>query len=173
MAEKTSSVNPMTSHGASAREPQNNMSPRNVRPTRQPYPRESGDLLAARSLLPSRRPPLTQKDILAAIQAAYDRAQRNRVGKPLHVSSTPKELVQICIEHLKERSDPILSPHFYSLCDPGEIFDLDAISYEMQRQRMKIGVFYQFLIIALMRTAQTQASKLYSMAHEKVMWWRI
>jgi hypothetical protein len=32
-----------------------------------------------------------------------------------------------------------------------DVFDMDAISHEMQRQRMKIGVFYQYLMIELMK----------------------
>ena len=38
-----------------------------------------------------------------------------------------------------------------SKCKIEEVFELDAISHELQRQRMKIGVFNQFLIIELMK----------------------
>ena len=38
-----------------------------------------------------------------------------------------------------------------SKCKIEEVFELDAISHELQRQRMKIGVFYHFLIIELMK----------------------
>ena len=67
------------------------------------------------------------------------------------MAQTPDELVQLCLQHLKERSDPILSPYFLSQCKLGEIFELDAIAHEMQRHRMRIGVFYQYLLIELMR----------------------
>ena len=38
-----------------------------------------------------------------------------------------------------------------SKCKIEEVFELDTISHELQRQRMKIGVFNQFLIIELMK----------------------
>ncbi|MBI4024312.1 MAG: hypothetical protein HY360_04980 [Verrucomicrobia bacterium] len=37
-----------------------------------------------------------------------------------------------------------------------EIFEMDAIAHEMQRHRMKIGNFYQFLVIELMKSRFTQ-----------------
>src|SRR5690606_26233304 len=56
-----------------------------------------------------------------------------------------------CIEHLRTRSDPILSPMFVSQCNIEDIFELDAVSHEMQRHRMTIGIFYQYLLLELMR----------------------
>jgi hypothetical protein len=52
---------------------------------------------------------------------------------------------------LRTRSDPIISPYFVSLCDIDSLFELDAVSHEMQRHRMTIGVFYQYLLLELMR----------------------
>ena len=57
----------------------------------------------------------------------------------------------------RERPEVILigalSPHFYSLCDVEDIFQFDAIPHEMQRHRMNVGVFYQYVIIELMRAS--------------------
>lgn len=129
------------------------MAPRIPKSNRQPYPREIHSLIAAHNLFPPHKPPLSDKVILKAIDVAFDRARRNRVGKFKKVSNTPEELVKLCIKHLKTRSCPILGPFFYSQCAIEEIFDLDAIPHEMQRQRMNIGIFYQYLIIELMRAA--------------------
>jgi len=38
-----------------------------------------------------------------------------------------------------------------SLCEADRLFELDAVSHEMQRHRMTIGVFYQYLLLELMR----------------------
>jgi len=47
---------------------------------------------------------------------------------------------------LKERSNLILGAALVSKCKIEEVFELDAISHELQRQRMKIGVFIIFLL---------------------------
>ncbi len=60
-------------------------------------------------------------------------------------------MVDNCIVHLRERSDPILSPAFVSQLAPEDLFELDAVSHEMQRHRMTIGVFYQFLLLEIMK----------------------
>ena len=120
---------------------------------RQPYPRENSSLLAAHSLFPPLSPPLSDESIIKAIDAAFDRTGRNRVGNIRKVKSTPEELVNLCINHLKKRTDPILGVYFYTNCEVEEIFELDAIPHEMQRQRMNMGVFYQYLTIELMRKA--------------------
>jgi len=62
----------------------------------------------------------------------------------------------MCLAHLQERSDPILNPSFLSQCKLEEVFEMDAIAHEMQRHRMKIGNFYQFLVIELMKSRFTQ-----------------
>ena len=127
------------------------MTPRKTQSNRQPYPREKGSLLAADSLFPPHKPPLSDEIIIKAIDAAFDRTLRDRLGRVRKVVSTPAELVKLCIKHLKKRTDPILGSYFYSRCNVEEIFELDAIPYEMQRQRMNMGVFYQYLTIELMR----------------------
>jgi len=127
------------------------MSPRKVTSNRQPYPREKTGLLAKKSLFPSQSPALSDQAILKAIETAFDRTRRNRVGKIKKTLSSPEELVTLCLKHLKTRSCPIIGTFFYSQCAVDEIFEFDAIPYEMQRRRMDIGVFYQYLIIQLMR----------------------
>ena len=41
----------------------------------------------------------------------------------------------------KKRSDPILSSYFVGQLKAEQIFELDAVSHEMQRHRMSIGIF--------------------------------
>ena len=127
------------------------MTIRRTQSNRQPYPREAGSLLAAHSLFPPHKPPLSDEIIMKAIDAAFDRTSKDRVGSVRTVTTTPVELVKLCIKHLKKRTDPILGAYFYSHCKIEEIFELDAIPHEMQRQRMSMGVFYQYLTIELMR----------------------
>ena len=117
----------------------------------QPYPREDGQVLAKGDLFPKPDVSLSLAKIGSAIDAAFDRAMRNKKGEIKPVADTPEKLVDNCILHLKERSDPILSPAFVSQLAPEDIFDLDAVSHEMQRHRMTIGVFYQFLLLELMK----------------------
>lgn len=119
----------------------------------QPYPREGTGLISANSLYPPKTPPLPDADIDLAIDLAFQRCSKNKRGDLKVVEKDPKKLVQLTLKHLKERSDPILSPYFLSLLDVENIFELDAVSYEMQRHRMTIGVFYQFLILELMRNS--------------------
>jgi hypothetical protein len=76
---------------------------------------------------------------------------KDKRGNVTELAQTPDELVELCLQHLKERSDPILSPYFLRQCPLDEIFELDAVAHEMQRHRMRIGVFYQYLLIELMR----------------------
>ena len=108
-------------------------------------------MLAAHSLFPQHKPPLSDELIMKAIDAAFDRTSRDRVGGVRKVIKTPVELVKLCVSHLKKRTDPILGSYFYLQCAIEEIFELDAIPHEMQRQRMNRGVFYQYLAIELMR----------------------
>jgi hypothetical protein len=120
-------------------------------PKLQPYPREEDELLAKHSLFPPLRPPMTEKVIQAAIDAAFKRCVKTKTGKERDIPASPEDLVELCIEHLRGRSDPILSPYFVSQCDSDSLFELDAVSHEMQRHRMTIGVFYQYLLLELMR----------------------
>jgi hypothetical protein len=120
-------------------------------PKLQPYPREKDILLAKHSLFPPFKPPMTESVIQSAIDAAFRRCVKTKTGKDREVPENPEELVELCIEHLRGRSDPILSPYFVSQCDSDSLFELDAVSHEMQRHRMTIGVFYQYLLLELMR----------------------
>ncbi|MBS1789372.1 MAG: hypothetical protein JST85_16725 [Acidobacteria bacterium] len=90
-------------------------------------------------------------DLSRAIESAFARCLKNKKGETIKLPQTPDELVNLCIQHLRERSDPVLSPFFFSQCRVEEIFELDAIAHEMQRRRMQIGIFYQYLIIELMK----------------------
>lgn len=119
----------------------------------QPYPREGTSLLAANFLFPQKNPKLPETMLETSIDNAFQRCLKNKRGEIKTFDSDPKSLVNQTLKHLKERSDPILSPYFLSLLDVENIFELDAVSYEMQRHRMTIGIFYQFLILELMRNS--------------------
>jgi hypothetical protein len=132
-----------------------------MRNTQQPYPRKEGSLLAISSLFPRLNPPLAREYVQDAILNALARTKKTKTGDQLPTADNPKKLVKLCIQHMMERSDPILSTNFYSKLEVDEIFDMDAIAHEMQRQRMKIGVFYQYLLIELMRVSiKTQQSNI-------------
>jgi hypothetical protein len=117
----------------------------------QPYPREGQSLLSADFLYPKKVKPIGMEELSDVVDSAFQRCLKNKKGDFRPYNETPKSLVLSTIKHLKERSDPILSPYFLGLLKAEEIFELDAVSYEMQRHRMTIGVFYQFLILELMR----------------------
>lgn len=117
----------------------------------QGYPREVDQILAAHSLFPRLSPKMSEAILGKAIDSAFARCVSNKQGKLKPVADSPEKLVTECLRHLKERSDPILSPSFVSQLEVGDLFELDAVSHEMQRHRMTIGVFYQFLILELMR----------------------
>jgi hypothetical protein len=120
----------------------------------QGYPRVKSGFLSEYELFPKQKPPVSIDIVDEAIKRAFIRARKSKSGDELHVYKTPEELVNLCINHMKERSDPILSPFFFSQMNVEDVFDVDAIAHEMQRQRMKIGLFYQYLMIELMRGAQ-------------------
>jgi len=77
--------------------------------------------------------------------------QKEQKRKKILEELTPKQLADRCIDHLRKRSDPIISSYFLSQCEIENIFELDAVSHEMQRHRMTIGTFYQYLLLELMR----------------------
>ncbi len=116
----------------------------------QNYPRRY-DYLVDDSLLPKPETSITPEQLEDSIKLAFERCLKIKSGETTQLPHTPDELVKLCIKHLRERSDPVLSPSFFSQCKVEEIFELDAIAHEMQRQRMRIGVFYQYLVIELMR----------------------
>ena len=120
-------------------------------PTLQQYPRMEGVLLARPELFPPLTPPLPTKVISDCIDRAFNRCSLKKSGKNRIIADSPETLVELCIKHLKTRSDPIINPYFVSLCDVDSLFELDAVSHEMQRHRMSIGVFYQYLLLELMR----------------------
>lgn len=115
----------------------------------QQYPRE--DFLAHPTLFPRPATAIEPSALATAIRRAFERCLKNKDGNTAAPATQPAELVALCLQHLKERSDPILSPYFLSQCSLEEIFELDAVAHEMQRHRMRMGVFYQYLLIELMR----------------------
>ena len=117
----------------------------------QPYPRRQPDGYLAEDELFPIPTALTQAQLDDSITKAFRRSLKNKKGDTVRLPQTPQELVKLCLKHLRERSDPILSPSFLAQCSVEEIFELDAVAHEMQRHRMKIGLFYQFLVIELMR----------------------
>ncbi|MGH7976424.1 MAG: hypothetical protein ACREDS_00035 [Limisphaerales bacterium] len=116
----------------------------------QSYPRRD-DYLAKDKIFPRPKTSITSEQLSQAIAKAFERCLKDKRGNATELPQSPEKLFQLCLQHLKERSDPILSPYFLSQCEIEEIFELDAVAHEMQRHRMKIGVFYQFLLIELMR----------------------
>lgn len=120
-------------------------------PTLQPYPREGTGLLSDPALFPQLDPPMDESKITAAIKSAFERCVRDKKGRIKRNIESPESLVALTIKHLQERSDPVLSAYFVSQLEVEDLFDFDAVSYEMQRHRMTIGVFYQYLILELMK----------------------
>lgn len=118
--------------------------------TLQPYPRRDGDYLASDSLFPQAKQ-ISNDKFRRAIETAFERTLTRKRGQVTSSEQSPDDLVNLCLSHLKERSDPILSPSFLSQLKPSEVFVMDAVPHEMHRLRMKIGQFYQFLVIELMR----------------------
>jgi len=121
------------------------------KPKLQQYPREADDLISSKELFKISDPPMKEDVIDNAIDKAFERCKIKKNGKSRIEEISPEDLVDRCIKHLKTRSDPILSPYFVTQCKVEDIFELDAVSHEMQRHRMTIGVFYQYLLLELMR----------------------
>jgi hypothetical protein len=120
----------------------------------QPYPREENGLRAKPELFPRLDPPLRVDLVQDAIKKAFKRANKTKTGQESKTHDDANKLVRACLKHLKERNDPILSISFYSNLNTSEIFAMDGIPHEMQRLRMKMGTFYQFLLIYLMRNSK-------------------
>jgi hypothetical protein len=120
-------------------------------PKLQQYPRIEEHLLAKSELFPPLTPPMSSITIANCIDSAFQRCSLKKSGMKRDIPDSPEALVEVCIDHLRTRSDPIISPHFVSLCEVDRLFELDAVSHEMQRHRMTIGVFYQYLLLELMR----------------------
>lgn len=117
----------------------------------QSYPRRPDSYIADDVLFP-RPQPLADFKLRNAIKAAFERMLKRKTGTTTSPHFSPAQLVQICLVHLQQRGDPILNPSFLSQCELEDVFAMDAIAHEMQRHRMKIGNFYQFLVIELMKT---------------------
>ena len=124
----------------------------------QPYRRREPDGYLAHDSLFPRPAPLATMQLDDSIKKAFERSLKNNRGETVRLKQTPKELVAICLKHLKERSDPILAPAFLAQCPIEEIFEMDAIAHEMQRHRMKMGDFYQYLVLELIKHRYPSAS---------------
>jgi hypothetical protein len=98
----------------------------------QGYPRAE-DYLADGKLFPRPKGKVNPDELSLAITKAFERSFKDKQGNTTELAQSPEALVLLCLRHLKERSDPILSPYFLSQCDLEEIFELDAVSHEMQR----------------------------------------
>ena len=116
----------------------------------QPYLRDSVDL-AAISMFPLLQDPFADAAIIAAIDTAFSLCLKDKKGDHKPLLDSPEQLVEKCLTHLKERSDPILSSYFVGQIKAEQIFDFDAVSHEMQRHRMSIGLFYQYLLLELFK----------------------
>lgn len=134
--------------------------------TPQPYPRGKSDYRAKSSLFPKLQPPMELKIMQDAIRKALGRTNKNKKGEDAKSPNTPEELVKVCLKHLKERSDPIMGTSFYSKLSASELFEMDEIPHEMQRYRMKIGIFYQYLLIELMRANSNRKNSLFISASD-------
>ena len=115
------------------------------------YPREKDTFLASWRLFPKLNPPLTDDELRDSIKIAFERSKLNKLGGPANEIDTPEKLVSTCLKHIRDRSDPVLSSIFFSGKTPGEVFLMDAVPHEMQRYRMKLGNFYQYLMVALLQ----------------------
>lgn len=124
---------------------------------KQDYPRESGGR-ALPALFPKLDPPLNLDLVRDAIKEAFDRANKDRMGQRTKPIDSSEKLVETCLKHLRERNDPILWASFFSELNASEIFPMDGIPHEMQRYRMIMGVFYQYLLVELMRKASIPSS---------------
>jgi hypothetical protein len=118
----------------------------------QPYPREP-EYIAQHLLFSKLNPPLDYAVIQTAIKSAFERMNKTRKGKQRGSLDEPAKLVKACLKHLKERNDPVIMASFFSKVDAKDVFEMDAISYEMQRYRMLMGQFYQYLLLELMRAS--------------------
>jgi hypothetical protein len=131
----------------------------------QSYPRESNYIIK-QTILPKLSPPLSDAAIQSAIKNAFERMQKTRRGKKRDLFDKPSKLVTACLKHLKERYDPVIMASFFSPIKAADIFELDAVPYEMQRNRMLIGQFYQYLILELIRAASKTPDTIFINAND-------
>jgi hypothetical protein len=93
----------------------------------QPYPRrEDGSDIADDSLFPQPEQPLDSEQLKSSIRLAFERCLRNKRGEAVPLPKTPEELVKLCIQHLTERGDPLLSPSFYCQVPVEDVFELNG-----------------------------------------------
>jgi hypothetical protein len=107
-------------------------------------------------MFPKLNPPLSDEQITRGVERAFERARKNKEGDVIEQPETAKALVELCLKHLRDRTDPILTTSFYGDVKADEVFGMDAIPHEMQRHRMKLGSFYQFLLQELITMASDE-----------------
>lgn len=125
---------------------------------RELYPRERGSLLAKHSLFPRLSPAMPAPQIVLSARAAFRKTGLTRSGEERGASSTPEELAQAALKHLKERTDPIDGVAFFSSIRVEDVFQFDAIFHEMHRHKMQMGDFYHQFILELMNASRTLAN---------------
>ena len=81
----------------------------------QPYPREGLSLLSDPSIYPKKTPSISIPELNEAIDISFQRCLKNKMGVFKPYDPDPETLVASTVKHLKERSDPILSPYFLGL----------------------------------------------------------
>lgn len=124
------------------------MAKRTAQHPMQTYARTEGEVLSDDNLY-AIPPPMDTKSIDLIIDRAFQRSGLDKTGKTKMRRDTPEQLIDQCIKHLRERSDPILSPSFLAQCEVENVFELDAVSHEMQQHRIAMGLFYQYLLLEL------------------------
>lgn len=120
----------------------------------QPYPRENGALLARHALFPKLSPAMTEQQLRIAAEKAFKECGLTRTGKAREVISSPKELADATLKHLKERTDPIDGAAFFASVKLEEVF-LDAIFHEMHKHKMQMGDYYHKLILEIMKASRS------------------
>jgi hypothetical protein len=72
-------------------------------------------------------PSLSLESIDDAIKKAFERAKKDKEGKPIKILDNPQKLVKTCLQHLRERVDPVIGFSFYSELDASEVFIMDGV----------------------------------------------
>lgn len=97
---------------------------------------------------------MPEPQIITAAQIAFRECGLTRTGQEREIPSTPEELAQAALYHLKERTDPVDGVAFFSSIPVEEVFQFDAIFHEMHRHKMQMGDYYHKLILELMKASR-------------------
>jgi len=110
--------------------------------------------LACHALFPKPFPAMTEQQLRAAAEKAFQECGLTRTGKTREVVSSPEELADATLKHLKERTDPIDGVAFFASVDLEDVF-LDAIFHEMHKHKMQMGDYYHKLILEMMKASRS------------------